>query len=158
MDSLMVSCFFFAAGLAATMAPVLPGMPLIWLGMAFYGLSNGFTVPGRSFYLAATVAMLCLMLPAIGGNRAAFRPAVSGQAVWGGILGILAGVLSSGPAGVFWGPPVGAITAGLLTGQPLNRAVPVALGTLAGLAGNKPFKLLVQLVLIGWFFYHTGMR
>ncbi|OAT85500.1 DUF456 domain-containing protein [Desulfotomaculum copahuensis] len=158
MACLLISCFFFAAGLAATMTPVLPGVPLIWLGMAVYGLSNGFTVPGRFFYLTVTVAAFCFTLPAIGGRRRAFRRDLSGEAVWGGMLGVLAGVLSLGAAGMFWGPPVGAVFAELLAGKPLNRAVPLAFGTLAGLAGNKPLKMLLQLTLIGWFFYRTGMR
>jgi len=147
---LLLACFLFAAGLAGTIVPVIPGTLLIWLGMFVYGLLNSFSPPGWSFYFGESVALGLLGAGAFG-DRLLRRYGLSGYAVCGGILGALAGALAVGATGIFWGPPMGAVTGELLSGRPPDRALVRAFGTLAGLSANRFFKLLVELVLIGWF-------
>ena len=54
---LILALLFFAAGIAGTVLPVLPGAPLILIGIIVYGLFAGFEGMSWWFFLLQAVAV-----------------------------------------------------------------------------------------------------
>ncbi|MQL51033.1 DUF456 family protein [Desulfofundulus thermobenzoicus] len=150
---IIVACLFFAAGLAGTVVPALPGVPLIWLGMLVYGLFTGFSGLGWGFYLGQAVAMiLVLVLDYLAGAWAVRRYGGSAYAIWGSMAGMVVGILILGPMGIIFGPLAGAIIGELLARKPLPQAILAGWGSLVGLVGGTAVKLILETGMIIWFF------
>ncbi len=131
--------------------PILPGAPIIWLGMLLYGLIAGFTNLEVSFYIAQGLLAITVMgldylfaamgSRAFGGSRAAF---------WGAAAGLLIGLFFF-PIGLFLGPFLGAITAELLFKSKVKQAVRSGFGASFGFWGALPFKLTLEVIMLAWF-------
>ncbi len=150
---LVVAVVFFVAGLAGTVLPVLPGAPLILLGMVTYGLFTGFAGLTWGFFAGQAAAVaLTFLIDYLAGAWAVRRYGGSRAALWGSVAGILFGVLVFGPAGLILGPFLGAFLGELLAGRSPSRALHVGVGSLVGLLGGTVLKLAVEAAMIGWFF------
>ena len=150
--AIITASLIFLLGLTGTLLPVLPGAPVIWLGMLIYGLLAGFDNLGLYFFLAQ--ALLALSVMAVdylftamgskyfGGTKAAF---------WGAALGLFAGLFFF-PVGLLVGPFIGAALADLIYRGRTEQAVKAGLGASLGFWIALPIKLLIEAVMIGWFF------
>lgn len=151
--ALFLAIVCFIAGVAGIILPVLPGPPLIWLGMLLYGLLTGFDRVTWSFLLVQAILVAATFgvdyLANVWGVR---RYGGSRAAVWGGAAGVLFGVLLFGPAGIILGPFVGAFLGELLAGRSPTQAFRVGAGTLVGFAGGTALKLCLAGGMIVWFF------
>ncbi len=149
----ILALIFFVAGMAGTILPILPGAPLIWFGMLIYGFFTGFSNLSFSFFLWQGMAVAMVFLIDYVANIWGVRKyGGSRHAVWGSLAGIFFGVIFMGPPGIIFGPFVGAIAGELLVRKPLNEAVRSGIGSLVGIIGSMAFKILVQGVMIIWFF------
>lgn len=150
---LILACLFFAAGVAGTLLPALPGAPLILLGMIIYGLFAGFYNMSLWFFIFQGVAVGLIFLVDYAANVWGVRRyGGSRSAVWGSMAGLLLGLLLLGPLGIILGPFLGAVAGELISKKPLDRAVRTGLGTLLGLAGGTVLKLVIEAGMIIWFF------
>ncbi|MCS5696364.1 DUF456 domain-containing protein [Desulfofundulus thermocisternus] len=150
---LILACLFFAAGLAGTIVPALPGAPLIWLGMLIYGIITGFSTLKWGFYLGQALAMiLVLVLDYLAGVWAVRRYGGSGYAIWGSMVGLILGLIILGPAGMVFGPLAGAVIGELFARKSLNQAFLAGWGSLVGFAGGTVAKLVLEIGMIVWFF------
>jgi len=150
---MIIAIILFAAGVAGTVLPVLPGAPLIWLGMLVYGFFVKFNNLPWTFFtgqgLAVVLVFLIDYLAVIwgvkhyGGSRAA---------AGGSILGGLLGALLAGPAGLIFGPFIGAVAGELYRKNALNKAFRAGIGTLIGFLGGTVLKLVIEVLMIVWFF------
>ncbi|MGO0123292.1 DUF456 domain-containing protein [Desulfothermobacter acidiphilus] len=153
----IVAVLFFLAGLVGILFPVLPGVPLVFLGILAFGLLTGWHNFTWYFCLAQAVfvaaAFLIDYLATAWGVR---RQGGSRLAAWGSVLGLLAGVLLLGPLGIVVGPFLGAFLAELLPSRgDVYRALRVGWGSLVGLLGGTLIKLLLAATMIGWFLWVT---
>ena len=150
---LIIACVFFVTGLAGTVLPVLPGAPLIWVGMLIYGLFTGFQHLSWLFYVIQALAvLLTFFLDYAAGAWAVSRYGGSRFAVWGTIIGTVIGIIFFGPLGIIFGPLVGAVGGELIARRAPLMALKVGLGTLVGLIGGTILKLIVEMGMIVWFF------
>ncbi len=150
---LVLAVMFFVAGIAGTFLPVLPGAPLIWLGMLVYGITSGFASLSWSFYVWQGLAVVLIFFVDYAANVWGVRKyGGSRNAVWGSLTGLLLGVLFLGPAGIIFGPFIGALAGELISQKPLNDAVKSGVGSLVGLIGSVAIKLLLEAGMITWFF------
>lgn len=150
---LILAVILFVAGLAGTVLPVLPGAPLILLGMIVYGLLTGFAHLTWSFFAGQAAAVgLTFLVDYLAGVWGVRRYGGSKAAFWGSLAGLLLGVPLFGPAGVILGPFLGAFLGELLAGRSPSRALHVGVGSLVGLLGGTVLKLAVELAMIAWFF------
>lgn len=151
--ALFLAIAFFIAGIAGILLPVLPGHPIIWLGMFLYGLLTGFhRVTWAFLFVQAILVAVAFGLDYLGNIWGVRRYGGSRVAVLGGAAGLLLGALFFGPVGILLGPFVGASLGELLAGRPLPQAFRVGLGTLIGLLGGTALKLCLAAGMIGWFF------
>ncbi len=150
---LIVALIFFLLGIIGTFLPILPGVFLIWVGMFIYGIMTGFEGLSFSFFFFQGMAALLVivvdyMAVALGSKKFGGPKAAS----WGAAWGILLGFLVMGPAGIIFGPFLGALAGGFLVGLPLKRAIHVSFGALIGFLGGLVLKLAMEAAMIIWFF------
>lgn len=151
---MIIAIILFILGMAGTILPVLPGAPLIWIGMLVYGLFTGFAKLPFPFYLGQGLAVLITFLIDYAGTAyGAKRYGGSPAAAWGSAIGILVAPFLIGLPGIIIGPFLGAFIAELLRGRPPQASFRVAFGTLVGLIGATLLKLGIQAAMIGWFFW-----
>ncbi len=154
---LIIAILFFIAGMAGIFLPVLPGAPLLVVGMVAYGLVEGFTHLTWQFFLGQFILMSFVFgidyLANIWGVK---KYGGSRTAVWGSVLGALVGLVLLGPLGIILGPFIGAVAGELLAKQDINQAVRAGIGTLLGFLGGALVKLMIQTIMIVWFF--TAIR
>ena len=150
--ALIIAAIFFLLGIAGTIAPMLPGPPLVWLGMLIYGFITGFQELDWVFFLLQAGLVGVIMgidyLTTIwgtrysGGSRAAF---------WGATLGFLIGVIFFSLPGLLLGPFLGALLGELMVQGQFKQAVRSGLGAVIGLLGGIPVKIFLEIVMILWF-------
>lgn len=153
--ALIVALLFFAGGLAGTLLPVLPGALLIWAGMLLYGVLTGFTTLGFWFFVGQGLAVaLVHVIDYLAGVVGVRRYGGSRNAVYGSIAGAILGIFILGPAGIIFGPFIGAVIGEMMgPHKQLEVAFRSGVGTLVGLIGGTVIKLAVEIVMIIWFFW-----
>jgi len=150
---MVIAVVFFTAGIIGTILPVLPGAPLIWLGMLIYGIFVKFNNLSWLFFAGqGLVVALVFLIDYLAGVWGAKRYGGSKAAVWGSVLGGLLGILLLGPFGLIFGPFAGAVVGELYRKSDLNKAFQVGIGTLIGFLGGTVLKLAVEVLMIVWFF------
>lgn len=138
-------------GLAGLLLPLVPGAPLLFLGLLLGAWAEGFRYIGVwTLLLLAGMAVLTyvvefaasiLGVKKYGGSRRA----MVGAAV-GGIVGIFLGI-----AGILLGPFVGAVLGELSLQRSLDEASRAGFGTVVGLALGIAGKFAIGIAMIGIF-------
>lgn len=133
-----------AAGIVGAVLPVVPGPALAYFGMlcAHWTDASALTCGRMWLWGIITVAVTVAdyILPAyfsrmFGGSRAG---------VIGATVGVFAGMLFMGPAGILIGPFAGAVAGELIRGrQDLGRAVKVGFGSLVSFFVGTGMKMAV---------------
>lgn len=148
----IVVSLFFAAGIVGTFAPVLPGSPLIWLGMLIFGFMTGFEKLNWVFFLlqgllAAAVMGVDYLATALGSRYFG----ASKAAVFGALLGLVVGLFFF-PIGLLVGPFAGAVLLELIFTRESNTALRSGLGAVIGFWSGIILKLILETGMIVWFF------
>jgi uncharacterized protein len=147
---LVLAGAFLLVGLLGAVLPVLPGIPLSYLGIVLvhltgrYEFSNQFLIVWA--IIVIVVQLLDNFLPVIttrkfGGSK---------KGVWGSSIGLIVG-LFIGPAGVIAGPFIGAFVGELLAGKQSHLAFKAAFGSFLGLIVGTLGKLIVAGMLIYYY-------
>lgn len=152
----VLAAVLVVVGIAGTVLPALPGLPLVFGGMVLAAWAGGFEVVGG--WTLAVLGLLTLvsigvdiLATVLGAKRVgASRLALVGAAV-GTLVGLLAGLV-----GVFVGPFVGALIGELIhlrrTGiDDLGQAAKVGIGTWVGIIVGTVLKLGLAFAMLGIF-------
>ncbi|MEW6573541.1 MAG: DUF456 family protein [Bacillota bacterium] len=149
---LVLAVILFLAGLAGTILPVLPGAPLILIGMLVYGLLAGFENLSIYFFIGQAAAVcLTFAVDYLANAWGVARYGGSKAAIWGGAVGLLVGAFF-GPVGIILGPFLGAFSGELLSSRRSAHAVRVGIGSLLGFLGGTLVKIGIETAMIIWFF------
>ena len=150
---LVIAIIFFIFGLLGTLLPVLPGPLIIWAGMLVFGLFTGFEKLTTGFYLAQAVAVgLLFLIDYLAVAMGTKRYGGSRYSIFGAVIGLVVGLIVLGPIGIIVGPFLGAFLAELISGRPVNNAFITGFGTLLGFFGGTFLKILIEIIMIIWFF------
>lgn len=139
------------AGLAGLLLPLLPGAPLLFLGLLCAAWAEGFRYAGvwTLLLLGCMAAMTYLVefVASILGARkfGGSRRAMAGAAI-GGIVGLFFGI-----PGILLGPFVGAVLGELSLQRNLDRASRAGFGTVVGMAVGAAGKLAIGMAMVGIF-------
>jgi len=146
-------CFLFMiVGLAGVVIPLLPGVPLAWLGLFIYAIVTGF----ERISILQTVLFFILMLftlsldfvaPMLGAKK--YRASKWG--IIGVFLGFIIGILLFAPWGIILGPFLGALLGELIASRETRRAFRVAIGAVIGFLAGNLLKVAVILIMMGFF-------
>ena len=145
----IVAVLLVAVGLAGTLLPILPGVPLVFAGLLVAAWADGFQKVG-----AVTLAILGLLtLAAVVADFAASalgakKMGASPRAVLGATLGAIAGIFFGLP-GLVLGPFLGAVAGELSANRQLLHAGKAGLGTWMGLLLGSIAKLTLAFMMVG---------
>jgi len=138
-------------GLAGTVLPALPGLPLVFAGMLLGAWAGGFEYIGIPVLVVLGLLTLFSLVvdfwaTALGAKRVgASRLAVAG-AVVGTFVGIFFGFI-----GLFAGPFIGALAGELLHSRRVGHATRVGFGTWMGVVFGTVLKLALAFTMVGLF-------
>ena len=152
----VLAVVMMVVGIAGTVLPALPGLPLVFAGMLLAAWAGDFQqVGGWPMAALAVLTLLSLGIDFMATALGAKRVGASKTALIGAVLGTFAGLLF-GIVGVFIGPFVGALLGELIWlrgagGRELGQATRVGLGTWLGIVVGTVLKLGVAFVMVGLF-------
>ncbi len=140
-------------GLAGTILPMLPGVPIVFAGMLLAAWTGHFQeISGWTVLFLAVLAVLALLLDFVAGLLGAKRVGASAMALWGTVIGTIVG-LFFGLLGIVLGPFFGAVAGELLSGKSVTRSAHVGLATWIGLLFGTLAKLALSFTMLGVFVF-----
>ena len=148
----IVAAALVVIGLAGTILPALPGVPLVFAGLVIAAWIGDFQKIGwPTLTILAVLTSLAIaadfIATLLGAKRAgASRLALAGAAI-GSIVGLFFGLL-----GIFVFPFVGAVVGELIARQRLNQAARVGVATWLGMLLGALAKLSLAITMLGVFF------
>ncbi|KFN42876.1 DUF456 domain-containing protein [Arenimonas oryziterrae] len=152
----LLSALLIVVGLAGTVLPALPGLPLMFVGMLLAAWAGDFRQIGAgALVLLAVIMLLALAADILTSLYGAKRAGASKHAMWGAAIGTLAGFFFGLP-GLVLGPFVGAIAGEKTQGSDWRKASRIGLATWMGLAVGTVIKiglavLMLAVFAIAWF-------
>ena len=141
-------------GLAGVILPMLPGVPIIWLGAFLYGLFTGFEeINWNILGVFAILTGFTIILDYVANLYGAKRMGATRWGILGAILGMLVGLLTAGLIGLLIGSFLGAVLGEILSGKTQSQALRAGIGTFLGFLGGTLIKFIVGSIMIGIFLW-----
>lgn len=138
-------------GLAGTLLPMLPGVPLVFAGMLLAAWIDGFARVGvATLVVLGLLTLLSFVVEYVAAAMGARRAGASRQAIAGAAIGTFAGLFFGLP-GLLLGPFIGAATGELVARGGASRAVGVGMGAWIGFAVGSIAKLAIAFTMLGVF-------
>ena len=143
-------------GIAGTVLPALPGLPLVFGGMLLAAWAGGFEeVGGWTIAVLGLLTLLSVGIDFMATAMGAKRVGASRLALIGAVVGTFAGLLA-GLVGVFIGPFIGALAGELihrrgLGADDMGHAARVGVGTWVGILVGTVLKLGLAFGMLGLF-------
>ena len=147
----VIAFILVVVGLAGTVLPALPGLPLMFCGMLLGAWAGNFQVVG----VWTIVLLAILMLVSVGVDFLATlfgakRVGASKKAMFGAALGTFAGLFFGVP-GLILGPFIGAFIGEIIDGKQWRAATKSGFGTWLGLAIGTALKIALAIAMLGIF-------
>lgn len=147
----IVAALLVLTGLAGTVLPLLPGVPLVFAGLWLAAWIDGYQhVSGWTVLLLGVLTALSLIVDFVATALGAKRVGASAEAVSGAVIGTVVGIFFGLP-GLVLGPFVGAVIGELTAQRSLERATAVGVATWVGLLLGTIAKLALAFAMIGVF-------
>jgi len=147
----MLAALLALVGLAGTIIPALPGLPLVFAGMLLAAWAGGFEQ--ISVWVVVLLGLMTLVSFAVdfwATAHGARRVGASRKAVVGAVIGTFAGLFLF-PVGLLVGPFAGALIGEMLHGREWRQATKVGFGTWFGVVLAVVLKLGLAFAMIGIF-------
>ena len=137
------------AGLAGTMIPTLPGVPLVFAGLLVSAWIGHFqTISWLTVGMLALLTMLAGAVDFLAGAFGAKYLGASSRAFWGATVGAVAGIFFGLP-GIVLGPFIGALLGELSGGSDLLQSGRAGIGAWLGMVVATATKLAIAFLMIG---------
>lgn len=147
----IIGVILTVSGMAGLLLPLIPGAPLLFLGLLFGAWAEGFRYVGVwTLLLLATMTALTYVVEFIASVLGVNKYGGSKRAMIGAALGGVAGLFLGIP-GILVGPFVGAVIGELSLQRNLDQASRAGFGTVVGLAIGVAGKLAIGIAMIGVF-------
>lgn len=138
-------------GLAGTVLPALPGVPLIFGGLLLIAYQDGFHKVGAiTLVILGALAILAVAIDYIAAIFGAKRVGASKLAIVGATVGTIVG-LFLGFIGIIFGPFVGAAAGEFIARQDAIQAGKVGLAAWLGIVIGVAVKLGIAFLMVGIF-------
>jgi uncharacterized protein YqgC (DUF456 family) len=152
----LLSGLIIIAGLAGTVVPALPGVPLVFLGL-FVGawIGNFETIGWVTIGVLAVLTLIAWIVDFVAGAAGARYLGASSRAFWGATIGAIAGIFF-GVVGMLLGPFIGAVLGELSGGSNVVQSGRAGLGAWIGMVVATAVKLAIAFLMIGIFIFRLG--
>lgn len=138
-------------GLAGTLLPILPGVPLIFVGLLVAAWADNFQHVGAlALSILGVLTVLAIAADFLASALGAKKLGASPKAVAGATIGAIVGIFFGLP-GIVLGPFLGAVIGELSAKRELLQAGKSGLGTWLGLLLASVAKLTVSFLMLGVF-------
>lgn len=138
-------------GIAGTVLPALPGVPLVFCGMLLAAWADGFAHVGTfTLIVLGSLTVFSIIIDFVASLLGAKRVGASRHALVGAALGTVAGLFFGLP-GLLLGPFLGAVGGEMAHGADRGAALRVGTGTWLGLAVGAVLKLGIALAMLAVF-------
>lgn len=143
------------SGALGVILPLLPGVPVSWLGLLLFAYATGFAVvTWKALILFLVLTVMTFALDFIAPLIGAKQYQASRYGIIGAILGFLFGFMILGPIGVFIGPLFGAMAGEVIYGgKSSEEAMLSSRGLLLGFLAGAAIKLSVVFVMLGYLIF-----
>jgi uncharacterized protein YqgC (DUF456 family) len=147
----ILATLIVVGGLAGTIIPALPGVPLVFAGLllaAWAGdfIQVGWTTVGILGALTALAWLVDFLAAAMGAKQLG----ASQRAFWGAAFGAFIGMFFGLP-GIILGPFVGAVVAEVSAGRTVQQASRAGYGAWIGVVLGTAAKLAIAFLMVGIF-------
>ena len=145
MDLILVSlgAFLLISGLLGSFLPVMPGVPISWVGLLLLHLAPSIPVNywflGVTFVVAGIIYALNLIIPALGTKQYGG----SKYGMIGATIGLVVGILAPIPFGIIIGPFVGAFIGEIINRSNSRSALKAAFGSFIGFLASSFMEFVV---------------
>ncbi len=151
---LAVALLFMIGGTLETLLPMIPGIPLVYLGYLIYGFASGWREYGLQTMLwLGLFTILIQVLDFYAGSLGAKRFGASKRGVWGSIIGALLGLIFFSLPGLVVGTFAGALFGEILEGRSLGEGVRSGWGAFLGLLAGSLFRIAAAVAMLGMFLW-----
>lgn len=153
----LLAALVVIAGLAGTVVPALPGVPLVFAGLFLGAWINGFEAVGWAMIgVLALLTMVAVVVDFVASAAGARYLGASSRAFWGATAGAVAGIFFGIP-GMLLGPFIGAVLGELSAGRDLVRSGRAGVGAWLGMVVATAVKLAIAFLMIGLFLFRFGL-
>lgn len=147
----VVAALLIVIGIAGTILPALPGVPLVFFGMLLAAWAGDFAQIGWvTLTVLGILTALALLVDLMAGLLGAKRVGASAWALVGAGIGTIVG-LFFGIIGIILGPFVGAVLGELIAGSTLQRSATVGVGAWLGFVFGTLAKIALCFTMLGVF-------
>lgn len=151
---LVLGLVLMLVGILGSILPVLPGVPISWLGLVVLYLAPSIEFDWIFITVTGIVAIglyiLDYVIPAMGTKK--FGGSKAGA--WGTTIGLVIGIIAPIPFGILIGPFIGALVGELLFNKTEGTlAFKAAIGSFIGFLASTFIKFLATVVYLGLFIY-----
>lgn len=150
--SILVICYILMLiGLIGCILPMLPGTPLIFIGIYIYAWLGGFTLISKNLILIfLAMTTISVLIEYTSSSIGAKRLGASKLGFLGALVGTVVGVFFI-PWGLILGPLLGALIGELITGKKIKEALRAGGGAALGFFGGTLLKIVISFVMIAFF-------
>jgi hypothetical protein len=142
---------FIVAGLAGVVVPLIPGPPLVFIGLVLAAWADNFQHVGWvTLVILGLLTLVSPLVDFIATIMGAKRVGASRLAIAGAALGAVIGFLFGLP-GLLLGPFVGAVAGEYLAERNVRQAGRAGLGTWLGILFGMAMKLALIFAMVGIF-------
>ncbi|NYE30288.1 hypothetical protein HDE78_003257 [Rhodanobacter sp. K2T2] len=147
----LLAAALIVGGLAGSIIPALPGLPMIFGGIWLTAAVDDYRHLGLWWLLIiGGLGTAGVIIEFIASTLGAKRVGASRLALWGASMGTLAGMFLGIP-GLILGPFIGALLGELASGTSVLRSAHVGVGTWIGLLFGTLMKLVISFMMVGLF-------
>ena len=144
-----ISIIIMTAGMAGIIVPIIPSIPLIWLGSFIYAIFTHFEkITWVVLLIFALLTIFSIVLENIGNVYGAKKFGATKWGIIGSIVGTGVGFYTGGPVGLILGPVIGTIVFEFIGGKGYKGALKSGLGNFVGFLGGSILKFVVGLAMI----------
>lgn len=148
----VICSLLMLVGFIGVFAPILPGIPLAWLGLFIYAIGTGFErISVTTIIVFAAITALILLLDFLAPMLGAKKFQASRYGVLGAFLGLIVGIIFLGFWGIIIGPFLGAFLLEWLSKRKAKGALKAAFGTFIGYIVGALVKVIFILIMAGFF-------
>ena len=147
----VLAALLIVVGIAGTILPALPGVPIVYAGMFIAAWAGDFHHIGwPTLTILGLLTAFALLVDLLAGLFGAKRVGASGWALFGAAAGTVIG-LFFGILGLLLGPFVGALLGELIAGSNLRRSTTVGIGAWLGFVFGTLAKIALCFTMLGVF-------
>ena len=150
---LSVAGIFMILGILGSFLPVLPGVPLSWIGLLIFflipGVGVNYVFLGITLFVAILFYILNFAIPAMGTKK--FGGSRKGMI--GATIGLIIGIFAPFPFAILICPFVGAFVGEILNKSDSRTAGKAAFGSFLGLLASSFMEFIVTFAFLILFLY-----